>query len=64
MAGRAGFTALLALAVGVVVAFLALPLVALFTEVPLRDVPSLLRDPVVQDALAVTRAHERDRQRG
>lgn len=54
MAGRAGFTALLALAAGIVVVFLAVPLVALFTEVPLRDIPSLLRDPVVQDALAVT----------
>ncbi len=54
MLGRAGFTAALALALGVVVAFLAIPLVALFTEVPLREVPSLLRDPVVRDALAVT----------
>jgi molybdate transport system permease protein len=53
-AGRAGFTALLALATGVALAFLALPLVALFTEVPLRSVPSLLRDPAVRDAIAVT----------
>jgi molybdate transport system permease protein len=53
-AGRAGFTAFLALATGIALAFLALPLVALFTEVPLRSVPSLLRDPVVRDAIAVT----------
>ena len=53
-AGDAGFTAVLALATGVALAFLALPLVALFTEVPLRSVPGLLRDPVVRDAIAVT----------
>jgi molybdate transport system permease protein len=53
-AGRAGFTAVLALATGVALAFLALPLIALFTEVPLRSVPSLLRDPAVRDAIAVT----------
>ena len=53
-AGRAGFTAFLALTTGIALAFLALPLVALFTEVPLRSVPSLLRDPAVQDAIAVT----------
>src|SRR4051794_27663703 len=52
-AGRA-FSVLLALAAGVALTFLALPLVALFTQVPLRDVPSLLRDPAVQDAIAVT----------
>jgi molybdate transport system permease protein len=52
--GRTGFTALLALAAGVALAFLALPLIALFTEVPLADVPSLLRDPAVRDAIAVT----------
>jgi len=53
-AGSAGFTAVLALATGVALAFLALPLIALFTEVPLRSVPSLLRDPAVRDAIAVT----------
>lgn len=53
-AGRAGFTAFLALTTGVALTFLALPLVALFTEVPLRSVPSLLRDPVVREAIAVT----------
>ena len=51
---RAGFTALLAVCLGVVLAFLAIPIVALFTEVPLGDVPALLRDPVVQDTLKVT----------
>jgi molybdate transport system permease protein len=30
------------------------PIVALFTEVPLGDVPGLLRDPAVRDTLAVT----------
>jgi molybdate transport system permease protein len=52
-AGRA-FTVLLALAAGVALTFLALPLVALFTEVPLGRVPSLLGDPAVRDAIAVT----------
>src|SRR4051794_18442432 len=52
-AGRA-FTVLLALSAGVALTFLALPLVALFTQVPLRDVPSLLRHPAVRDAIAVT----------
>jgi len=51
---HAAFTALLALCTGVVATFLALPLVALFTEVPLRSVPDLLRDPAVRDAVVVT----------
>src|SRR5689334_23387184 len=51
--GRA-FTAFLALAAGIALTFLALPIVALFTEVPLRSVPALLRDPAVRDAIAVT----------
>jgi molybdate transport system permease protein len=38
----------------VALAFLALPLIALFTQVPLGDVPGLLGDPVVTDALKVT----------
>lgn len=50
MIGRAGT----ALAVGIVVAFLAIPLVALFTQAPLGDLPSLLREQVVQDAIWVT----------
>jgi len=52
-AGRA-FTVLLALAAGVALTFLALPLVALFTQVPLDRVPALLGDPAVRDAIAVT----------
>jgi molybdate transport system permease protein len=48
------FTALMALIAGITLAFLATPIVALFTQVPLRDVPSLLRQPAVQDALKVT----------
>ena len=51
---RAGFTALLALCLGVVLAFLAMPIVALFTEVPLRDVPGLLREPAVRTRSTVT----------
>ena len=51
---RAGFTALLALCLGIALTFLALPLVALFAEVPLRDVPELLRDPAVRQTLEVT----------
>jgi molybdate transport system permease protein len=47
-------TALISLCVGVTLTFLALPIVALFTEVPLGDVPGLLGDPTVQDALRVT----------
>ena len=31
-----------------------MPIVALFTEVPLREVPGLLQDPAVRDTLAVT----------
>ena len=53
-AGRAGAAALSALLAGIVIAFLALPIIALFTEFPLGDVPDLLRDPFVQDALEVT----------
>jgi molybdate transport system permease protein len=51
---RGAFTALLALVAGVTLAFLAIPIVALFTAVPLHDVPRLLREPAVRDALAVT----------
>jgi molybdate transport system permease protein len=50
----AAAAALSALIAGVVLAFLALPIIALFTEFPLRDVPELLRDPFVQDTLEVT----------
>jgi molybdate transport system permease protein len=51
---RAGFEALLALCAAAVLVFLALPLVALFTQVPLGRVPELLGDPAVRDALSVT----------
>ena len=51
---RGAFTGLLALCLGLAVAFLAIPIIALFTEVPLGDVPGLLRDPAVQDTLKVT----------
>src|SRR3954467_10404937 len=54
MRGGGAFTVLLALAAGIALTFLALPIVALFTEVPLRRVPDLLRDPAVRDAIAVT----------
>jgi molybdate transport system permease protein len=50
MIGRA----LAALACGLVVAFLAIPLAAIFIEAPLSDVPDLLGRDVVQDAIAVT----------
>ena len=51
---RAAFTALQSLCLGVVLAFLSVPVIALFTEVPLRDVPDLLREPAVRDAIATT----------
>jgi molybdate transport system permease protein len=55
IAGAGGaFTVLLALAAGLALTFLALPLIALFTEVPLGRVPKLLGDPAVRDAIAVT----------
>jgi len=52
--GRAAFSALLALCAGISLTFLALPLVALFVETPLGDVPDLLGDPVMRDIIAVT----------
>jgi len=45
---------LLALCAGIVLAFLALPIVALFTQVPLSRVPHLLTEPAVRDAIVVT----------
>ena len=51
---RGTFSALLALCTGITLAFLAVPIIALFTQVPLGDVPGLLRRPEVRDALAVT----------
>ncbi len=52
--GRACTTAPLALAAGLTAVFLALPIVALFVQIPLRDVPGLLDDPAVREMLAVT----------
>jgi molybdate transport system permease protein len=46
--------ALAAAAAGLLLAFLALPVVALVAEAPLADVPSLLGEPVVRDMLEVT----------
>jgi molybdate transport system permease protein len=54
VARRAGFTALLALASGILLAFFALPLVALFTQAPLGEIPHLLSEPVLQEILLVT----------
>lgn len=48
------FHAGLALALGIAVVFFAVPLVALFTEVPLREVPGMLGDHTVRQAIAVT----------
>ncbi|MGI8802109.1 MAG: ABC transporter permease [Solirubrobacteraceae bacterium] len=52
--GRLGLGALLSLVVGTTLTFLALPIIALFAEIPLASVPHLLADPAVQSALAVT----------
>ena len=54
MVARAAGRAALALCFAITLTFLALPLVGLFAQVPLRDIPSLLSDQAVQDALAVT----------
>jgi molybdate transport system permease protein len=43
-----------AVAIGIAVAFLGIPLVALFIEAPLSDLPHLLTTEVVQDAIWVT----------
>jgi molybdate transport system permease protein len=51
---RAGFDALLVACAALALTFLALPLVSLFTEVSPADLPGLLRQPVVRDALEVT----------
>jgi molybdate transport system permease protein len=54
MSRRTAFDALLVLSTALAMAFLALPVIALLTEVPLRDVPDLLGRPAVRDALKVT----------
>ena len=51
---RSAFDVALTLCAAVVLAFLALPIVGLVTEVPLGQVPGLLGDDAVQDALLVT----------
>lgn len=48
------FTALLVAALAVVLVFFTLPLVALLTEVPLTEVPGLLGEDAVREALEVT----------
>jgi len=45
---------MLALCAGTALTFLALPIIALFAEIPLGRVPTLLGDPAVVGALAVT----------
>jgi len=54
MIRRVGFDALLVGCATLALTFLAAPIVALFTQVPLRDVPGLLGHQAVRDALAVT----------
>jgi molybdate transport system permease protein len=49
-----GFDLIVIAGAALALAFLTLPLIALFTQVPLADVPDLLGDPVVTDALKVT----------
>jgi molybdate transport system permease protein len=51
---RTGFDVLLALCAGIAVAFLTVPVIALFTQTPLGDLPHLLADGAVRDALLVT----------
>lgn len=53
MRGRA-FDVVVIASAALALAFLTLPLIALFTQVPLTDVPDLLGDPVVTDAIRVT----------
>jgi molybdate transport system permease protein len=53
-ASRTASAALLALCAGVMLTFLAIPLVALLTQAPLGRLPELLREPAVRDMLAVT----------
>ena len=54
MIRRTAFDGLLVLSTVPALGFLAIPVIALFTQVPLGDVPALLGHPVVRDALAVT----------
>jgi molybdate transport system permease protein len=52
--GRRLFTAALVVSLGLVLAFLVLPIVAIFTQTPIGDLLSRLGDPVAVDALIVT----------
>jgi molybdate transport system permease protein len=54
MIRRAGFDALLIGCTALALTFLAVPVIALFTQVPLTDVPGLLGHEAVKDALKVT----------
>lgn len=54
MIARRSFDALLALCTGLALAFFALPLVALLVQVPPGELPALLGNAAVGDALAVT----------
>jgi molybdate transport system permease protein len=49
-----GFDIIMIAGAALALAFFTLPLIALFTQVPLTDVPDLLGDPVVADAIKVT----------
>jgi len=51
---RAGFTLAAGTCLALATAFFAVPIIALFTEVPLGDVPGLLGDPAVRETLEVT----------
>ncbi len=51
---RVGFGVLMGACLLVVVAFFAVPIIALFLEVPPADVPDLLGEPLVRDTIAVT----------
>lgn len=53
-AERIAFTAVFSLCLGLALGFLAIPLVALFSEVPLDELPDLLTSSVVREALVVT----------
>ena len=54
MIRRTAFDGLLVLSTVLALGFLAIPVIALFTQVPLGDVPGLLGHRAVRDALAVT----------
>jgi molybdate transport system permease protein len=51
---RAGFAVLLTACLAVALLFLLIPIVAIFLEAPLRDLPDLLGQRVVRDAIIIT----------